>query len=226
MTGTTTRALGTLAGVALAATGCSLGAGSAYVGEWRPRAVVDYQVCVEDALGRCAETREVVTEHAARRFWGIHMNLFALGPSMTADERGTTSSFRGESSLEYLRGRGRVAWGIRASFLFDAADGRTLVSTPFTGLGHLSISERLSVYGGLGLSPYNQLQTGSTDTTVMLGGSTALMGRAVAGAHVVLYKTHGSTRTVLSFEADTLIGRIDGAGYRTSALTSSLGFFF
>lgn len=215
-----------LAALALAATGCSFGAGSTYVGEWRARKVVDYQVCVEDALGRCTETREVVTEHAARRFWGVHMNVFALGPSVTSDERGSASSFRGESSIEYLRGRGRVAWGLRASFLFDAAEDRTLVSTPFTGLGHLSISERLSVYGGLGLSPYNQLQTGSTDATVRVSGSTALMGRAVAGAHVVLYKTHGSTRTVLALEADTLIGRIDGAGYRTSALTSSLGFFF
>ena len=136
--------------VVLAATGCSLGAGSTYVGEWPARKVVDYRVCVEDALGRCTETREVVTEHAERRFWGVHLNLFALGPSSTSDERGSTSSFRGESSFEYLRGRGRVAWGVHASFLFDVADGRTLVSTPFTGLGHLSISERLSVFGGLG----------------------------------------------------------------------------
>jgi len=68
--------------LALATTGCTLGAGSAYVGEWRPRTVVDYRVCVEDALGRCASTRDVVTEHAPRRFWGVIFNMFSPRPSL------------------------------------------------------------------------------------------------------------------------------------------------
>ena len=204
--------------VVVALAGCSVGAGSAYVGQWRARDVVEFAACLEDDHGRCVDEKQVTTHQPARRFWGVTASYPALGAASVTSGDEVTTRLRGEASVGFVRGEGRVAWGVRASFMLDlGAD----LSVPVTGLGHLSLSERIAVHAGLGYAPYTRRFLPDEAFEVSYLGA-----RGLAGVQYALGRHHGgNSYWVLTFEADTLVARFDHL-YRSSALTGHLGLYF
>jgi hypothetical protein len=205
---------------------CSFGAGSAYVGQWRARDQVELDACLEDDAGRCTERRRVVNHLAARRFWGLHLALPAVGASFASIAGQPQTKFRMELSGEFLKGKGNLALGGRISGVFEPGD-RSLVSAPMlTAMGHLGLAPRFAVYGGLGMSPYTRLQTYVGDVPQGPALVSHLAFRALAGAQVVLAQTHGETYVSLSLEADRLQVDFDEIDYSSWGLVSHLGVFF
>lgn len=218
--------------VALA--GCSIGAGSAYVGQWRPREEIAAEVCrVEDAPPgtvidaplasgepRCRETKRVVHEVPGRRYWGAILAFPALGAARVGYRGDTTTEVRVEPSFELLRGRGRWAYGVRASAVLDGRtqdDGEAGIAgaLAITGVGHLSLTEELGVYGGVGYTPY----------AAVLGERTALGARALAGVQLALQKTQGETFILINLELDRMYLELDDR-YRSTGFTGNFGLFF
>lgn len=209
--------------LALFASACSFGFGSSYVGQWRAREVVDYQVCVEDQAGNCSARREVTSHQPARRYWGMSFLFPSLGISEDVLEGDGATGVRFELGAEYLRGRGHLAWGIRLSEVLDYAGPTNLDAGPLvTAMGHLGLSDRFSAYAGVGASPYSRLSievAGSEDRRLE---RSYLAGRALAGLQMVL-AGNAETRFFLGLEGDTIVSRFDGADYRSSSFIFHLG---
>jgi hypothetical protein len=206
--------------------GCSIGFGSAYVGQWRPHDRVDFEACLQDEAGRCIDTKRVVTRVPGRRYWGlIAMAPGAMGPSMVTHRGEASTQLRVEPSLEYLRGRGRWALGLRASVVTEGKTGEAdlpedqrdpgMGSFPLTAVGRVSLLPRLSVHAGLGYSPYSA--RGDERTFVA--------GRGLAGFQLALAKTHSESFIVLTVEIDRMLVQFDDP-YRSTGITGNLGLFF
>ena len=206
---------------------CGIGAGSAYVGQWRERQRVDVEVCVEDASGRCVEQRQIVSNVPARRFWGFSMAMVMGAAQTTTEGDGDETRFRTGFAAEYLRGRGRLAAGVRADMMVEFA-GDTLIAVPLMGVGHLGLSDRFALHAGAGVSPFNSLQPAGMEGSDELPPSidSGLGVRALAGLQTVLTHSHQANRLVLTVEADAFGTSFDGAAYRSYGLVGHLGFFF
>lgn len=202
--------------------GCSLSFGSAYVGQWRARDQVDYEICVEDQAGNCTSRQTITTHRPARRYWGFQMLFPGLGMSQGSYGGKSDTALRAELGAEYLRGRGDVAFGLRVSEIWDAAGAYWLDSPMVTAMGHLGLSDRFSAYGGLGGSPYARLSLDLPDTDDRRVEHSYLAGRALAGLQMVIAGSQ-ETRFTLGLEADTVMSRFDGANFRSSSLTFQFG---
>jgi hypothetical protein len=172
--------------------GCALGAGTSTVGIWRPHRAVDTDVCVQDGSDACTRTIEVARDLPERSFGGGLVAVFDPGYAyVTGAMGGTHNRFALDSHYEYLRGRGGVALGLRigANLALDLAGApkksptsTVLTTVPVTAVAHWG-TERFSVYGGAGYTPYatDEVTDGDTSTT-----------RRVSGFHVM-----AGTRAVL-----------------------------
>ncbi len=192
--------------------GCSVGVGGAYVGKYRAHDAVQYEACLEDAAGRCADTR-VSTRHVpARSFTGAVLAFPALGAAVVTHDGDTSARFRVDGSLEVLAGKGRFAVGGRTDVLFDD---QGAVSVPVTIVGHASLLERLSVHAGVGYVPYSNL-----------AGEISLVGaRALAGVQIGLIRASQTSYVVLTVETD--LTWVDfTTSYLSNGYTTHLGFFF
>jgi hypothetical protein len=203
--------------VALAAPGCSFGFGSSYVGQWRAQEKVRFRVCVEDEAGSCREEHEVRERLPARRFWGVEIFFPNLGPSLSSIDGLDEVRFRLEGGLEFMRGRGRLALGLRATALAEFGPDATALAYPIIAVGHLGISDRFSTYAGLGWSPHTSFEIGAPL------GISRRVARAVAGLQVVLNHTHGESRFLWTVEIDRM-GSLGGSiDYASWGLTSHFG---
>jgi hypothetical protein len=109
--------------VAIAQTGCALGFGSSYVGQWRAHEEIDFNACLEDESGRCVEEKQMVRQVPERKFWGFMMNFPVGGLGAVYYDDSTKRGFapRFDTSLELLRGSGKYAFGVRTGITFDNA---------------------------------------------------------------------------------------------------------
>lgn len=210
--------------IASCAPACTFGLGSAHVGQWRERDQVDYEVCVEDDAGNCAERREVVSHLPPRRYWGMIFNYPSIGASSVSADGVDGGFFRLELSAEYLRGYGRLAFGVRAGSVHDLGWNRSMTAFPVvTGLVHYSLSERLTLYGGGGGAPYMIVQHRRDGEIVEELTSHAVL-RAVVGIQLAIAR-YGETYWILGLEGDTLGAFAGDVDYRSSGLVFNFGIF-
>ena len=189
--------LGLLAGALLA--GCGVGIGSSYVGQWRERSEVQYEVCIEDEAGQC-QTRRAITSHLpARKFWGMKVSYPVLGLASVSRDGESRTLAQLDLSAEYLQGKGRLAGGVRGGLVTHVASD-IVFAFPVMAMGHVGISERLGLYGGAGYVPYAELLREEMD------GITSNLGwRALGGVQIVMNRTHTELRILLNLEADHMV---------------------
>jgi hypothetical protein len=185
--------------------GCALGAGTSTVGIWRPHRAVDTDVCVQEGSDQCTKTIEVARDLPERTFGGGLLAVFDPGYAYVSGAMGGTSHrFALDSHYEYLRGRGGVALGLRigANLALGVADFPTksptstmLLTVPVTAVAHWG-TERFSVYGGAGYTPYatDEISDGDTTTTRRVSGF-----HVMAGSRAVL-RTARSYRMSVAVE--------------------------
>lgn len=156
---------------AVAATGCAIGAGTSTVGIWRPHRQIDTDVCIEDVPGRCTRTVQVARDLPARSFGGGLVSWFNPGYLHVAGGGGTTQRFALDSHVEYLRGRGQFALGVRVGANVGFSIHSVLFTAPVTAVGHWGYP-RFSLYGGAGYTPYavNSVTVNDLKTSTQLHG--------------------------------------------------------
>lgn len=203
--------------------GCTFGFGSPYVGQYREREAVEFEVCVEDAAGGCAETSAVTRHEPARRFWGVSMSYPMLGVAYPTIEGVSQTAVRLELGAEYLRGRGRFAWGIRQSAVIDLGTD-SFVTAPLMLMGHVGLSERFAAYAGAGASWYN-LYSRDDGNEMTTDFRSHLGGRVLAGLQIVGSRSQRNSRILYSFEADAAAASISELSYRSMGFTLSIGLF-
>ncbi len=206
----------------LALGACSFGFGSSYVGQWRARNEVDYEICIEDQAGNCTAQKTITTYRPARRYWGFQMLFPALGIAQGAFGDKDDTAVRFELGAEYLRGRGNLAFGLRLGEVLDAAGAYWFDAPMATAMGHLGLSDRFSAYAGLGGTPYARLSLDLPGTDEQKVEHSYLAGRALAGLQMVI-AGNDETRFTLALEGDTVMSRFEGTGFRSSSLTFQLG---
>lgn len=153
--------------VLLLASGCAIGAGTSTVGIWRPKRVVDTEVCVQErGTTGCSRTTEVARDMPARSFGGGLVAWFNPGYMHLGGDAGSRDLFVADSHYEYLRGRGGFALGGRlgANIAFGA-DKQMMFTMPVTAVGHWGF-ERFSLYGGAGYTPYALYKVEDASTTL------------------------------------------------------------
>jgi len=202
--------------------GCAFGFGSSYVGQWRERDEVDYEICVEDQAGNCTAQKTITTHRPARRYWGMSFLFPGLGLAQGSFGDKDDTAVRFELAAEYLRGRGDLAFGLRVGEILDGAGAYWLDAPMATAMGHLGLSDRFSAYAGLGGSPYARLSLDLPGTEEALVQHSYLVGRALAGLQMVI-AGNDETRFTLALEGDTIMSRFDGENFRSSGLTFQLG---
>ena len=208
--------------VLLSLGGCAFGFGSSYVGQWRERDQVDYEICVEDQNGNCTAEKTITTHRPARRYWGFQMLFPSLGLAQGRFGDKDDTAVRFEPGFEYLRGRGDLAFGLRVSEVWDGASAYWFSSPMATAMGHLGLSDRFSAYGGLGGSPYARLSLDLPGTDEQKVETSYVAGRALAGLQMVI-AGNDETRFTLALEADTMLSRFEGTSFRSSGLSFQFG---
>jgi len=210
--------------IAFMLAGCSFGVGSSYVGQWKPKHQVDFEACLVDETGKCIDKKQVTSEVPGRKFWGVILAFPALGASSVTYKGETGTEIRGEPSLEILKGSGRWAFGIRANVLIDEKTGMGtdgmpkpggVISFPVDAIGHVAIVDRLSLYGGVGLSPYSTIDDEHT----------FVAGRGLVGLQFPISKTHSENFIIFSFEVDRMYIQFDQP-YHATGYTGHIGLFF
>lgn len=205
---------------AVATMGCVFGFGSTYVGQWTAHREVDHTICIEDATRSCASVTDVIHDAPARSFSGVDVLIPAVGIAQAREEgRGGYVAARLEPGLEYLRGHGPWALGVRGStvFEFDSRGSRLLV--PITFMGHLNVAERLTLHGGLGYAPFARVTRGGSSAD---NASTA---RGLVGIDVLLSRS-GEVYFTSRTELDTLLQLSALGSYRSTGLTTSIALNF
>jgi hypothetical protein len=229
-----------LGAVLLAASGCGFGFGSAFVGEWTGKRQVDFEACLREPAGpsatnatpeaaACKDRKEVVTDLPPRRFWGVLLPMLQLGASSVSfRDREDSVEIRFQPSIEFLRGKGRWAYGLRAGLLSETGGSterrddmleeemRSLVAWDVTAVGRVSVHDRLALHAGVGYLPYAGFD----------GESTNVGARGLVGVQIGLSKVHTETRFVLTLELDHLAFTLGDDPYRSTSLTGLIGIFF
>ena len=164
------------------ASGCAVSAGTATVGIWRPKRVVDTVVCIESAPGVCGKTIEVGRDVPARSFGGGMLSFFNPGYMHVS---GASANHRVAlaSHYDYLRGRGAFALGGRIGadigLNFGPDRSNLLFTVPVSVIGYWG-SAWGSLYGGVGYTPYGseRADVGDTRTRAVCPASTCWPARA------------------------------------------------
>ena len=204
-----------LALIAALCGGCQFGMGSAYVGQWRPRTQPKFDACLEDESGACTETKQVVEQVPQRKFWGYTIVFPSIGAAITTRNGETDVHARFELATEYLRGRGKFAWGVRASTVLDT---NSMISINGMGTVYYSLSDRLAVRAGLGVSPYTTDEGSNLDER-------AVGGRALAGIQLAFLKTRNEGFLVLSIDVDRMYVAFEDP-LPVTRIVGNIGIFF
>jgi hypothetical protein len=204
-----------LAVLALCNSGCTIGWGSAFVGEWRARKELEYRACLEDEQGRCIKTHEKTKTIPARSFMGVAHSLPAtMGASWVTYQGDTQPKFRAESVLEVLRGRGPWAYSVRFGAAFDV-DKLVAVMVPVTIQGHYALTEKFNLYAGGGWVPFSVRD----DERSIIGA------RGLVGLRWAFANTYQQNFFVLGVEGNTTWVYFDESYLSTGAVGYLGGFF-
>ncbi len=203
--------------VALAASGCAIGAGTSTVGIWRPKRVVDTEVCIEETPGRCSRTVQVARDVPARSFGGGLVSWFNPGYLHVRGSEGAAHRFALDSHVEYLRGRGPFALGVRVGANIGFALHDLLFAMPVSLVGHWGYP-RFSLYGGTGYTPYAVDRVAVGD----LGMSTQLHGLNVMGGGRVLLRAGRANQMTASID----MFRQYLQGVVATSVTAAIGLHF
>ncbi len=196
-------------------TACKLGIGSEHVGQWREQRVTQFDVCVEDDQGQCAEQHEQVQTEPARDFFGAQILWGNAGVASSSYQGNTKTTLRGELGFEYLMGHGDKALGLRGSILLDSS-----VSVPLTLMAHWGPSTRFSFFAGAGYVPYSRLTIlGDTSDKE----SSLLGGRLLAGMKFVGSRYKNETRWVWTIEVDKRWVHFSAGTFDSLGLTFNAG---
>lgn len=233
-------ALTALLAALVTASGCGFGFGSSFVGEWRGKRQVDFEACLREPAGpsataatpeaaACKDRKEVVTDLPPRRFWGVLLPMLQLGASSVSfRDRQDSLEIRFQPSIEFLRGKGRWAYGLRTGLLSETGGSterrgdmeeeeiNSLAAWDVTAVGRVSVHDRLALHAGVGYLPY----------AGFVGESTHVGARGLVGAQIGLSKVHTETRFVLTLELDHLAFTLGDDPYRSTSLTGFVGIFF
>lgn len=203
--------------VAVATSGCAIGAGTSTVGIWRPHRQIDTEVCIEDPPGRCSRTVQVARDLPARSFGGGVVAWFNPGYVNVANGVASPHRFALDSHYEYLRGRGPFALGLRIGGNLGIGLNSLLFTTPVTLVGHFGYP-RWSVYGGAGYTPYAVDKVTVNDVTM----STRMRGfNAMAGGRVMLRNGRGNQ---LTSNIDVIQQYLEGTV--VTSVTTAIGVHF
>lgn len=203
-----------------ALSGCTVGAGSSYIGQWRPRTAPKFVACLEDESGKCTQEKRVDEHVPERTFWGYMVVFPSVGVAITERDGETGVHARFELANELVRGRGKFAWGVRASVLLDVSS-----SIGFNGTGtvYYSLTERLALRAGLGFSPY------TVEAGAMSAGEVQerafVAGRALAGMQLAFAKTRSEGFLVLSVDVDRMYVAFDDP-LQVTGIVGNIGIFF
>lgn len=142
-----------LAAIALA--GCGVGGGTTTVGIWRPKHVVETDVCIHGGApgAGCTTSTEVAHDDPARSFGGIMIEWFHPGYLHVSGRDDVGGLLALDSNVEYLRGRGAWALGLRVGGNVGTGGHSRVVYVPITALAHYG-GEQWSIYAGPGYTPY------------------------------------------------------------------------
>ena len=198
-------------GLIVGAAGCTL-TSNARVGEWRAQTIVRQKVCVENTDPTCSKPYQITTREPARRFsaqkyiWGF------VGGAATQRRDETVAVATFEGGLEYLRGKGATAFGLRqtASIDFGGNGGATMF--PLTGVAYHGLTDLISIHGGVGYSWYSRIQDSDSYSVV----------RALAGVDLTFQYTTGGASIGLVID---LLGKTqlsDPGNYSSLGITSSM----
>lgn len=225
----TVEAMKSLMLLAALLSGCTFGFGSPYVGQWKAREAIEFEVCVENAAGECEQKQQVTKREPNRKFWGFQLSYPMIGvgfPKIGDDQQ---TSFRMDMNAEYLWGEGNFALGVRHSVVFELNTGNFFLSTPVMLMSHVGLSDRLAAYAGAGYSYYNQYQQSEVqpDGTAMVTSTDVsyVGGRVLGGLQLVGSRSHRNSRILYTVEADTALSSIGGQTYRSFGFTLSIGLF-
>ncbi len=194
------------------AAGCTL-TSNARIGEWRAQTVVRQKVCIENTDPHCRKPYEMVTHEPARRFsaqkyiWGF------IGGAATKRGEETVAVGTLEGGLEYLRGKGATAFGLRQTASYDYGAGKgAAVMYPVTAMAYHGLTDLLGIHGGVGYSWYSRIQDRESYSVV----------RALAGVDLTLQYTTGGASIGLAID---LLGKTqlsDPGNYSSLGVTSSM----
>lgn len=172
-----------LAILALVTSGCAVGGGTTTVGIWRPHRVVDTDVCIQETqapgqgANTCTKTVQVARDIPERSFGGGVFAWFNPGYLVVTDDGEVGHRFAIDNHVEYLRGRGGRALGVRVGGNLAVGGDHFMFAVPVTVVGHWG-QPRYSFYGGLGYTPYafDQTTVNEVTTTRYLHGFNAMAG--------------------------------------------------
>lgn len=170
------------------ASGCAFSTASSMIGSSRAQRRIDTEVCIEETPGRCTRTVKVARDVPARRFGGGYASFFNPAYAHLGRDRGDRHRFGADNYVEYLRGRGGWALGLRVGAMFVLGAGGGTFSLPVTVVGHWGVPA-ISVYGGVGYTPYARDTSTVNDVSVA---STSHGVNALAGTRFLLRKNRNS----------------------------------
>lgn len=212
-----------LALAALAVTGCAVSAGSANVGQWRARRVVDSTACLQTPDGRCARTVTIGRDLPARTFGG---GRFAFGNSGYAQRRRDGAVTHGafiDGYYEYFRGRGRFAVGGRVGATVGVGfASHLLFLVPVTAMAHAGGAWG-SAYVGVGYAPVATESEVPADPEAMAPPATWHhdSAHALLGARILLRQTYSQS---LDVNPELRVQTLGGS--TLISLTANLGLHF
>lgn len=178
----------------LALTGCAIGGGTTTVGIWRAKHVVETVVCVRDQSNQCARTIELAHDDPPRSFGGLMMSWTNPGyMHLRVPDGGASNLLALDNHVEYLRGRGGAAVGLRVGYNFAVGSKHLVMNLPISVLAHLG-GGTWSVYGGPGYTPYfsDKIVSGNGETATT---STHQGFNLTAGCQVLLRHNRWSRLT-------------------------------
>lgn len=212
-----------LALIAMAASGCAVGAGASNVGQFRPRRVVDSTVCIQAPTGDCAQTVIIGRDLPARSFGG---GVFAFGSAGYAQRRDGDAVSHGaliDGYYEYFRGRGRFALGARIGATVGVGfESRLLFSVPVTAVAHVGGGWG-EVYLGAGYAPIATETVLPDDPDAMAPPATWHHDsvHALVGTRVILRTTYERS---ISVSPELRLQRFGGS--TLASITANLGLHF
>lgn len=192
-------------------TGCRLSAGHSFIGAWRAHDVPELEACLVDEIGTCKEHKSLATHVPERAYSGMVMDFFSLGVGLASYDGESTTHFRTDATIEYLRGRGAFAVGLRSGVVVET---HGIIAVPVTGLVHYGLGDHVALVGGLGYIG-GQLD----DELSFLGG------QAIAGVQYALTRSRTWNYGALSVEADSTWLAFSHL-YRSTGITGNFGIYF
>lgn len=130
--------------------GCALGGGTTTVGIWKPKHVVDTSVEIAEP-DRAPRTVEVARDYPERSFGGALVTMFNPGVLHVGGMPNATNLMAFSNNLEYLRGRGGFALGLRVGGDFNIGLHDLVLDVPVNLLAHAG-DDNWSLYGGPGFT--------------------------------------------------------------------------